>query len=314
MKKDDYRDFLKKVDTFLEENKYESGIETTANILKSFMNYYEQQKVPISEYNKENFDAYLKTNYGTPQSSRTVRSALGIAFKRMGLDEASDEIRATEDSFRTNYFKDFEALDGMIEKVRYEKFTSLSGAPIDCPCDSFTMGQVILYLAWIGVPKGLLTQMPLSSINLEEKYVDGGKKYSFADNPKIAEVFEKYKNADTYIGLNTNKGKVFFRENQYQGDTLVRTRSKPTGSNVNIATTLNRIKTTFGDESVTYYNVFRSGQFYRGFQKLTKGILPEFSNVNNLWEYFRVQLDTDSARIMFNKEWKTYLKWRQTLN
>lgn len=313
MKKDDYKGFLKTVDTFLEENKYESGIETTTNILKAFTNYYEQQKKPISEYQKEDFDAYLKANYNTPQSSRTVRSNLGIAFKRMGLNDASEAIRATEDSFKTNYFKDFETLDNMIESVRREKFTALEGAPVNCNCDSFTMSQVILYLTWIGVPKTLLTQMPLSSINTEEKYVDGGRKYSYADNPKIAEVFEKYKNADSYTGLNTKKGKPYFRENPYQGDTLIRTRSKPTGSNVNIATTLNRIKTTLGDEKFTYYNVFRSGQFYRGFQKLTKGILPEFSDTENLWEYFGVRLETDSARQMFNKEWKTYLKWRQTL-
>lgn len=309
--KNGYNDFLNIVEKYLEEHKYDPNINLTTNVLNPFIDYYKKQDIPISEYNKQSFDDYFKTVCGTPSSSMTTKTSLARIFKNLGLEEVSEVIRSADKSFKTNYFRDFDALDKGIEQVRFEKFYSIEGAPTDCPCDTFTMGQVILYLAWIGVPKRLLTQMPLSSINLEEQYVDGGKKYSFADNPKIAEIFEKYKNSDTYVGLNVKKDKVFFRTNTYQGDTLIRTRSKPTGSNINITTTLNRIKTTFEDESYNYYNVFRSGQFYRGFQKITSGILPEYDDADALWEYFRIQLDTEDAIRMFDIEWKTYLKWRQ---
>lgn len=297
---------------YLEEHKYDPNLNLTTDVLNPFVSYYKKQELPISEYTKDNFDQYFKTVCGTPKSCETTRASLARIFSKLGLENISTTIRSADlRSFKNNYFKDFEDLDSKIEKVRYEKFSSMPGAPIDCPCDSFTMGQVILYLAWIGVPKTILTQMPLASIDLEEKVVDGGKKYSFADNQKIFDVFQNYKNADFYIGLNTQKGKIFFRTNPYQGDTLIRTRSKPTGSNANITTTLNRIKTTFEDEAFSYYNVFRSGQFYRGFQKLTQGILPDFSSDNEIWNYFRVQLTTDDSKRMFRTEWETYLKWRQ---
>lgn len=313
MKKQNYEYFLEKVNTYLDEHKYDPNLTKTTDVLNPFLKFYKQTGIPISEYTKEKFDSYFKSVCGTPQSSAVTRTVLARLFDNLGLSEISEIVRSAKNNYKMNYFSDFEALDSRIEKVRYENFSSVEGAPTDSPCDSYTMAQVILYLAWIGVPKLLLTQMPLSAINLEEQYVDGGKKYSFADNPKIAEVFKKYKNSDYYIGVNTKKGKVFFCTNSYQGDTLIRTRAKlTTGSNVNITTTLNRIKTTFnGDEAFSYYNVFRSGQFFRGFQKLTSGILPEFSDPDNLWDYFRVQLDTADSRSFYKKEWETYLKWRQ---
>ena len=312
MDKNSYEFFLTKVDEYLTDHKYDPNLTKTTDALNPFVKFYKQSGIPITDYTKENFDSYFKTVCGTPQSSAVTRTVLARLFTNLGFEDISEIIRSAKNNYKMNYFADFEALDSRIEKVRSENFLSVEGAPTDAPCDTYTMAQIILYLAWIGVPNLILTQMPLTSINVEEQYIDGGKKYSYADNPKIAQVFEKYKNSDYYIGMTTKKGKVYFCSNSYQGDTLIRTRAKPTGSNVNITTTLNRIKTTFnGDEAFSYYNVFRSGQFFRGFKKLTTGILPEFSDPDNLWDYFRVQLDTADSRSFFKKEWEAYLKWRQ---
>lgn len=308
--KKDYNEFLKQVEKYLTEHKYDPNINLTTDVLNPFVKYYKQRDISISDYTKENFDEYFKTVCTTPNSSGATRNNLAKAFTNIGYDDVSKVIRSADRTFKTVYFKDFEALDEGIEKVRRENFSSLEGAPADC-CDSYTVKQVLMYLAWIGVPREIIPQMPLSSINLDENFVDGGRKYPFGNCPKIVEVLKKYVESDTFVGVKNQNGKKYFKTYQYQGDMLIRTGAKTPVTSAGIRTILFKLKNTFENETYTYYNVFRSGQFFRGFQRLKTGIIPDFSGSENLWKYFGVWLETYPEKNSFENEWKAYLKCMQ---
>lgn len=304
-----------KAEIYLEERKYDPNIKFITSKVNSFLKWYEEKGIPIEKYTSENFEEYLEKNSSNVDSSKTNSSFLATFFDVIGYKDVSEAARSSRKSYKMKYFLTFEDMDCEIEKARILKHPILKDSPKTNVCDSLTVSQVISYLAWIGVPQEYLVTVPLSAINVEEKYVDCGRKYSYANNSKIAEVFEKYKNAGSYINEVKRNGKMVSQINEYRGDRLVRTRTEPNENGANIQGAINRLKANIKNERFTYFNITRSGQFYRGFENMKQGIIADFRNKDrdSIWECFQVWLESDSSINSFQIEWENFLKWRRTL-
>lgn len=304
-----------RAEVYLEERKYDPNIKSITSKVNSFLKWYEEKGLPIEQYTAADFEEYLGKSSSNVDSSKTNSSFLATFFEVIGYREVSETARSARKSYKMKYFLTFEEMDEEIEKARLLKYPLLKDAPESAPCDSLTVSQVISYLAWIGVPQEYLVTVPLTAIDIENQIIDCGRKYSFADISKIAEVLEKYRYADSYVGEVKRNGKTISRLNSYCGDRLIRTRTEPNENGANIQGAINRLKTNFKNERFTYFNIARSGQFYRGFENMKQGIVADFRNKDrsSIWECFQVWLETDSSINSFQTEWENFLKWRRTL-
>lgn len=300
--------FLNTADRYLKENEYDTN--ATCNV-KTFIKFFAEKQKPIDEYAVTDFKEFFAANYSHPSSFPTVKSRLIKFFNAIDEKQAVQVLENVEMTYRTNYIKDFDVLYKGICSSRYEKMPFLKYEPEKDYCDQYTMGEVILYLAWIGVPQNIVLQVPLSAMDLDKKTVIAGKEYSFADNPQIDKIFTRYKNADSYIGTRTVKGKTHFVTCPYCGTDIIRTK-KQSNSNTNIKTLLTRVFSTYSFAG-SYFNVYRSGQLCRGYQKYESGEQPDFTSSEKLWDYFGVTLITDADKLMFKKDWNSYLAWLETL-
>lgn len=292
--------FFNCADRCLTENGYDS---TTAGNIKAFIKFVSEKQKPLDEYDTQDFKEFFKEHYQKISSFASVKTRLTTFLKTVGEESAAEVLDDVEISYRTNYIKDFDTLYNSIQEVRLKEMPSSEFEY----CDKFTMGEVILYLAWIGVPQNTVLQIPLSAIDLNKKVVSAGKEYSFADYPQIEEVFTKYKNSTTFVGIRNVGDKTHFVTNPYFGDKIIRTRKK-TESNINIKTLLTRVFSSF-EFAGSYFNVFRSGQLYRGYQKYLNGEKPDFKSFENIWDYFGIALTSDPERYSFKKSWLIYLNW-----
>lgn len=304
-----------RAEKYLEERKYDPNIKSITSKVNSFLKWYEEKGVPIEKYTSEDFEDYLKKCSSNVDSSKTNSSFLATFFEVIGYKEVSETARSSRKSYKMKYFLTFEDMDAEINKARFLKFPMLKGAPEPDSCDSLTVSQVISYLAWIGVPQEYLVTVPLTAIDIENQIIDCGRKYSFTDTPKIAQILKKYKCADSYVNEIKRNGKTVSQINAYCGDRLIRTRTEPNENGANIQGAINRLKTNFKNERFTYFNIARSGQFYRGFENMKQGIVADFRNKDrdSIWECFQVWLETDSSINSFQTEWENFLKWRRTL-
>lgn len=302
--KEKLANFLIKADNYLAENQYDTN---AIGSVKTFLKYLGEHDKDISEYSAEDFREFFNQNYRNPNSFSSVRSKVVKFLKSVGEENAANILSNTEVAYKKDYLKDFNSLAEGIQAARFEKMPYLKYSPETEYCDQLTMGEVILYLAWIGVPQNIIFNLPLSAIDLENKVVHAGKDYSFAGNQKIAETFKKYRNSDTFVGTRNIKGKVHFTTSEYCGKEIIRTK-KQTNANLNTKTLLTRLFSNFGFAK-SYFNVYRSGQFCRGYEKFKNGIEPDFSSAENLWEYFVAVFNTDAEVRLFKIEWSQYLSW-----
>lgn len=304
-----------KAQIYLDERKYDSNIKDITSKVNSFIKWYEEKNKPIEEYTEKDFEEYLEVRSSNVDSSKTNSSFLATFLEVIGYKDIAEIARSSRKAYKMKYFLTFEDMDKEIDEARYLKFPLLRGAPESTNCDSLTMSQVIAYLAWIGVPQEYLVTVPLTAIDTENQVVDCGRKYSFSDFPKIARIFENYRYADSYTNEVKKNGKTVAQINEYHGDRLVRTRTEPNENGANIQGVINRLKTNFKNDRLTYFNIARSGQFYRGFEKMKQGIVADFTakDRDSIWECFQVWLETDSSINSFKTEWENFLKWRRTL-
>lgn len=292
--------FLNLADKYITENKRNVGC------IKTFLKFFSGREKPIEEYTAADFKDFFGAYYNKPSSFPTVKSRLIKFLKTLGEDEAANVLNDVEMTYRKNYIKDFDTLYKGIQQARFEKMPFLKYSPESEQCDQLTMGEVILYLAWIGVPQNIVLQVPLSAIDLDKKVVSAGKDYSFADNTQIEKIFSRYKNATTFVGTRTINGKTHFVTSDYHGSEVIRTK-KQANNHTNIKTLLTRVFSSFGFAG-NYSNVYRSGQFNRGYTKYAKGEQPDFSSVERVRDYFGVVLaPTEIPK--FRKEWNAYLNW-----
>lgn len=296
--------FLNLGDKYLKENEYDAG---ATGCIKTFLKFFSANQKAIDEYTVGDFKAFFSAYYNKPSSFPTVKSRLIKFLKTLGEDETANILNDVEMTYRKNYIKDFDTLHKGIQQARFEKMPFLKYSPESEQCDQLTMGEVILYLAWIGVPQNIVLQVPLSAMDLDKKVVSAGKEYSFADNPQIDKIFTRYKNATTFIGTRTVKGKTHFVTSDYHGNEVIRTK-KQANNHTNIKTLLTRVFSSFGFAG-SYFNVYRSGQLNRGYQKYVKGEEPDFTSSEKLWDYFGATLTTDADIYMFKKDWISYLNW-----
>lgn len=302
--KENLANFLIKADKYLIENQFDRNAVGSA---RTFIKFAGEHGKPISEYTTEDFSEFFNQNYRNPNSFSSVKSKLGKFLKNIGEEDAAEVLDRTKMTYKKDYLKHFKSLADGIQAARFEKMPYLKYSPKPEYCDQLTMGEVILYCAWIGVPQNVLLMLPLDTIDLDAKVIHAGKDYSFADNEKIIEEFSRYKNSSTFVGTRKVGDKIHFVDCEYCGDGLIRTK-KQANANTNIKTLLTRLFSTFGFAK-SYFNVYRSGQFCRGYEKFSKGIEPDFSSAEKIWEYFGITLDTDAEIFLFKQEWGQYLGW-----
>lgn len=299
--------FLNTSDKYLKENEYDPN---ATGCVKTFLKFFSEKQKPIEEYSVTDFKDFFGTCYKTPSSFPTVKSRLIKFLKIVGEESPAEILDGVEMTYRKNYIKDFDTLYKGIQNARFEKMPFLKYTPESEQCDQLTMGEVILYLAWIGIPQNIVLKVPLSALDLDKKVVSAGKDYSFADNPQIDKIFTRYKNATTFVGTRKIKDKTHFVTCDYHGNDIIRTK-KQANNNTNIKTLLTRVFSSFGFAG-SYFNVYRSGQLNRGFQKYSQGQQPDFTSTEKLWEYFGVTLSTDADIYMFKKDWNSYLNWLES--
>lgn len=296
--------FLNKADKYLQENQYD---QSATNGVSTFLKFFSAKGKDIKEYTESDFKDFFNEYYKTPSSFPTQKSRLIKFLNAIGEKSAAETLGGVKMTYRKNYIKNFDTLYKGICDARYEKMPFLKYTPESDQCDQLTMGEVILYLSWIGVPQNIVLQVPLSAMDLEKKVVSAGKEYSFADNPQIDKIFTRYKNATTFVGTRKIKDKTHFVTCDYHGTDIIRTK-KQANNNTNIKTLLTRVFSSFGFAG-SYFNVFRSGQLNRGYQKYVKGEEPDFTSSEKLWEYFGATLITDAEIYMFKNDWLSYLDW-----
>ena len=272
--------FLNKADTYLKENQYDQSV---TNGVKTFLKFFSKNGKDIEVYSESDFKDFFNEYYKTPSSFPTQKSRLIKFLNAIGEKPAAETLGNVKMTYRKNYIKDFDTLYKGIQNARFEKMPFLKYSPESEQCDQLTMGEVILYLAWIGVPQNIVLQVPLSAIDLDKKVVSAGKDYSFADIPQIDKIFTRYKNATTFVGTRTVNGKTHFVTCDYHGNEVIRTK-KQANNHTNIKTLLTRVFSSFGFAG-SYFNVYRSGQLNRGYQKYVKGEEPDFTSSEKLWEY-----------------------------
>ena len=299
--------FLIKADQYLTAN--QDDLNATSSV-RTFVKFVGEYGKPISEYTTDDFSEFFNKKYRNANSFYSVRSKLIKFLGNVGENTAADVLSETKITYKKDYLKSFKELADGIQASRFKQMPFLKYSPKPEYCDKLTMGEVILYCAWIGVPQNLIFQLPLSAMDLDEKVVHAGKDYSFADNKEIIEIFTKYKNADTFILNRTIRDKTHFSDCEYCGDGLIRAK-KQNNTNINAKTLTSRIFSNF-EFAKSYFNVYRSGQFCRGYEKYKKGVEPDFNSSEKIWEYFGITLSTDAEIYMFKKDWTEYLEWRKS--
>ncbi len=303
-------DFTERVQSYLNEHKGETSFKAVTSIANGFIRFYQSHDKKIEDYAVVDFEEYFRGICKTVAAFRTTKMNLLKALEGSGYDKPAEVLKSVNRTVKMNYIRSFEDLDNGIEQVRREKHPFLADAPESDECDELTMGQVVLYLLWLGVPKNSLLELPLEAIDLENKCIKAGKEYPFGDIPKIEKVLSQYKKSTGYVSYTTRRDKLVPVKKAYLGDTLIRARSIPTGTSMNIKTTFDRIYSNFKFAG-SYLNVFRSGQFSRGYDRIKRGQLPDFSTTESICEYFRVWLETDAEISLFRQDWSEYVKVRQ---
>ena len=302
--KEKVANFLIKADQFLTAN--QDDLNATSSV-RTFVKFVGEYGKPISDYTTEDFSTFFNQKYRNANSFTSVKSKLKNFLKNVGEEDALQVLDSTKMTYKKDYLKSFKELADGIQASRFKQMPFLKYSPKPEYCDKLTMGEVILYCAWIGVPQNIIFQLPLSAMDLDAKVVHAGKDYSFADNKEIIEIFTKYKNSDTFVLNRTIRDKTHFSDCEYCGDGLIRAK-KQTNTNINAKTLTSRIFSNF-EFAKSYFNVSRSGQFCRGYEKYKKGIEPDFNSSEKIWEYFGITLSTDAEIYMFRKDWAEYLEW-----
>lgn len=306
-------EFVGKVENYIQENSDSLKFRPTASILNKFLSFFKEQNKPLSEYSTTDFKKYLSSVCKQFDSSTTIRSVLVDVFKNLGEEKAADVLKRTPITLNYRYIKDFETLTEGIQKVRQEENSKYDESMDLGACDKFTLGEVVLYLLWIGVPRNVILDLPLSSIDLEHGIITSAdKEYPFADNEVISKTLANYKNSDSFgTFCKRSNGKICVQFNSYYGDGIIRSRSElPKNSVSSKDAFISKVFSTFKFAS-TYLNVFRSGQFARGYEKYQAGQLPNYDSISSLWDYFRVDIKTADQLSSFRRDWNLYLTWRE---
>ena len=317
MKNINASNFIEQANAYLEQSKFSSSYNVYKSIVGKFLTFYENKEKPIDEYTKDDFKAYFQQSNVSAGAFAQIKSRLVDLLTSTNHHKVAQELRETRtDSLRVNYIKSFEELDTKIEITRVVKFPFLKDAPELNICDSLTLAQVVLYLAWVGVPQRCLTQilLPLTVINLEENVVDIGKKFYFGDNKKIVKVFSLYKNSTSFIAARANaanKNKSDIMKEKYYGDTLIRPSKESSEGNLASIATLVKNVTMHFSFSGGYQNIYKAGAFSRGYQKYQSGISPDFSSNDKIWDYFGIIIETASQAYSFKLDWNNYIEWRK---
>lgn len=283
----------------------------------NFVEYCGKVDKDVENFVSEDFVNFLKP-HTNPHTAANVKSIVGSFLDFCGLPSVANELRNTKEVIpEFGYILSFDDLvadiDATYNKL-YEPFGDTPHNPLTC--DNLTLGEVVLYLAWIGVPRDSLVKLPLSAINLNRKcveYEDGEKHYefSFVDNPRIAEAFARYKKSKYFVIVRQRNGKPQFVNGEYYTNNLIRVSSPPKdGSNAveNMKATLSRVFRNFKFVK-EYRDVYFSGAFSRGFDKITQGITPVFTT-EGIVEYFGIVAETYTVRNSIKNRWENYLVWR----
>lgn len=308
-------EFIKKSEEYLNIIKYEKSFSAQKICVTSFLKFYETKNKPIEEYKKHDFEEFLK-RYGNSSTFASMKTRLCDLIEKTGYP---DQLKILKNVYSTSkeYIKSFEELDRKIEEARIERFPFLKDMPPLKVCDILTVNQVAVYLAWLGVPSDYLTKMPLTAINTEKNYIDAGRIFSYADNPKMIDIFTMYRNADSFIDMKPSKNKkndIDIKTEQYYSDFLIRPKKQKNCETANressISNIVNHISIRFKFVK-NYLDIQRAGQFSRGYDKLTNGESPDFSSYENVWEYFNVIINTESQLLTFKRDWENYVSWRK---
>lgn len=288
--------------------------------INSFVKYCSAADKDIENFVSEDFTNFLKP-HTNPHTAANVKSIVGSFLEFCGLTSVANELRSAKEVIPDfGYILSFDDLVANIDEAYYELYKPFGDTPHNpLACDNLTLGEVVLYLAWIGVPRDSLTKLPLSAINLEKQcveYDNEGKHYefSFANNARIAEVFERYQKSKYFVIIRTRNGKPQFVNGEYHGDSLIRVSSKPKeGSDAveNMKATLSRIFQNFKFIK-EYKYVFSSGACARGYDKITQGVLPVFT-AEGIMDYFGIVAETYTTRSTVKQRWENYLIWRSGL-
>jgi len=288
--------------------------------IRHFVEYCAKMDKDVENFTTEDFTNLLKP-HTNPHTAANVRYIVSSFLDFCGLQSAADKLRNAKEVIpEFGYVLSFDDLVAGIDEAYYEQYKPFGDTPHNpLACDNLTMSEVVVYLAWIGVPRDSLVKLPLSAINLDKQcveYQDGEKHYefSFADYPRIAEVFERYKKSKYFVTIRQRNGKPQFVNGEYYGDSLIRVSTPPKGSSnavENMKATLSRVFRNF-KFAEEYKNVFYSGAFVRGYDKITQGIMPVFTP-EGIMEYFGIVAETYTMRNNIRQRWENYLVWRMEI-
>lgn len=314
---DQIQEFVKKSEKYIESNSDKMSFKAVESAIRKFLRFYEAHGKALSEYTSADYKKFFADSYKTSTSFTSVKSWLVNYLRALGELKPADILYRAKIVRKMNYLTDFSELKDGIEKVRKEKNAILidefskKNPGMKIGCDQLTMGEIALYLLWIGVPRNELIRLPLSAIDLDKNAVIGSKEYSFANEEHIIAAFKEYKLSETFVMLRAmGDGKVCFQNSCYYGNGIIRSRNQNTADSEKAKDTLlYRLFSTF-PFAVNALNVFRSGQFSRGYEKYEKGEFPDFDSATSLWEYFRVEFGSVSESELFRRDWNEYLDWR----
>lgn len=286
----------------------------------NFIEYCGSVDKNIEDFVSEDFTNFLKP-HTNPHTAANVKSIVGSFLEFCGLSSVANELRNAKEIIPDfGYILSFDDLVANIDATYYELYKPFGDTPHNpLACDNLTLGEVVLYLAWIGVPRDSLVKLPLSSINMKKAFVEyetEGRHYefSFAGNQRIAEVFDKYQKSKYFTIIRQRNGKPQFVNGEYHGDSLIRVSSPPKdGSNAveNMKATLSRIFQNF-KFAREYKEIFFSGAFARGYDKITQGVLPMFT-AEGIMDYFGIVAETYTVRSTIKQRWENYLIWRASI-
>lgn len=288
--------------------------------IRRFVEYCGAADKDIKDFVAADFTNFLKP-HTNPHTAANVRYIVSSFLEFCGLPLVANELRNAKEVIpEFGYILSFDDLAAGIDEVYYEQYKPFGDTPHNpLACDNLTMSEVVVYLAWIGVPRDSLVKLSLDTINLEKQcveYEDDGihREFSFADNPRIAEVFARYKKSKYFVTVRQRNGKPQFVNGEYYGDSLIRVGSPPKSNNnavENMKATLSRVFRNFGFAE-EYKNVFYSGAFVRGYDKITQGVLPMFT-AEGIKEYFGIVAETQATKYNVKHRWENYLVWRMEI-
>ncbi len=282
--------------------------------LNKFIKFIKIYSKPIEAFTKEDFEKFFQKSCGSTSIFYQVKTRLNYFFKYAGYNDAAKELKGVKKIIKMCYIKSFSDLDEEIEKVRMEKYPFLKNVS-DQPksCDLFTVEQIIIYMAWIGIPQKVIFELSLDAIDLDNKVIlTKNKDYSFAEYGKVLEVLSKYKNASTYINVMMLNGKYVTTVNEYRGSNLLRTRSFGSAAECSSKSIMDRALTHFKFTEGSYLNILRSGQFSRAYEKYKSGESPNFESSENIKDYFGIDISSNKSSIQtFKHDWNIYVNWRK---